>query len=173
MLQEIDQIDGMLKNLLLLSRPPAVHPVSTDVATLVEEVLLMSQAECSRRGVAVERALAPGLPPVPVDPGMFRHLVYNLVTNGMQAMPEGGRLRVAVDRAGPGQVMLEVVDTGAGILPENLERLFQPFFTTKAEGTGLGLAVCQWIANAHGGSISASSEGGKGTTFRVLLPVPE
>jgi signal transduction histidine kinase len=107
------------------------------------------------------------------DPERLQQLFLNLLLNAADAMPEGGRLQVALE-AGPDRTALvRVADTGTGIRPEDLEKVFDPFFTTKpaGEGNGLGLMVCKGIVGDHGGSIDVTSEPGVGTEFRVLLPL--
>jgi signal transduction histidine kinase len=123
--------------------------------------------------VRVEWALEPNVPPVPVDERMMRQAFLNLALNAVQAMPQGGTLRVAArrDPEHPGAIV-EFSDTGPGIPPELRESLFKPFFTTKATGTGLGLAIVQRTLDAHSGRITIESPlGGGGTTFRLVLPL--
>jgi signal transduction histidine kinase len=107
-----------------------------------------------------------------VDGNYFRRVVVNLLTNAVQAMPDGGRLSVEGEII-DGKVSINISDTGVGISEENKAKLFTPLFTTKAKGTGLGLAVCKRIIDAHMGSISVDSVEGEGTTFTILLPVGE
>ena len=104
----------------------------------------------------------------------IEQVLGNLTTNACQAMPEGGRLTIVAQRAEPGNgqpaVRIQVNDTGSGITPENLKKLFEPLFTTKTRGIGLGLAVSRKLAEANGGRIEVESEVGKGSTFTVYLP---
>jgi signal transduction histidine kinase len=101
---------------------------------------------------------------------MMRRVFTNLVTNALQAMPEGGQLTITASQ--PEEVVLiSVQDTGVGIPEEDLPKLFHPLYTTKAKGVGLGLAVCQRLVEAHGGSITVESQVGRGSTFTVKLPV--
>src|SRR5438067_8430636 len=102
------------------------------------------------------------------DPVQIRQVVTNLVTNAIQAMPEGGKLFIRTG-ASEGEAWISVEDTGTGIDPATLEKIFQPLFTTKAKGIGLGLAVCESLVRANGGKITVSSEPGKGSTFTVHL----
>ncbi len=100
-------------------------------------------------------------------------VMQNLITNAIQAMPAGGSLTIRGGRDDEGMIGLEVADTGGGISPENMEKLFQPLFTTKAKGIGLGLVVCKNLVEANGGRIEVKSAPGQGTTFTVTLPVAE
>jgi signal transduction histidine kinase len=112
-----------------------------------------------------------GMPMLSVDPGMMKRVLTNLVTNAIQAMPDGGQLEVSLTHAEE-HASISVTDTGVGIPEENLAKLFQPLFTTKPKGQGLGLAVCKRMVGAHGGKITVRSQLGEGTTFTILLPSP-
>jgi signal transduction histidine kinase len=132
--------------------------------------------------VEVVTEIASDLPPVFVDPRQMGQVLGNLVTNAYQAMPEGGNLTISAQaaslpcgrgRAGVGAVALSITDTGCGISQENLDKLFEPLFTTKARGIGLGLAVSRNLVEANGGSIEVESKEGEGSTFTVILPTKE
>jgi signal transduction histidine kinase len=110
-----------------------------------------------------------GLPNVKLDPLLFRRVLTNLVLNAAQAMPKGGRLTIA-GQTGDGSLTVAVQDTGVGIAPASLEKIFNPFFTTKAQGQGLGLAVCKRLTEAQGGTIDVTSQLGKGSTFTLTMP---
>ena len=110
------------------------------------------------------------LPDLKVDKDMLKRVFLNLALNGIQAMEKGGTLRVSTKKASD-SVEVSFKDTGAGISKENIERLFNPFFTTKAKGMGMGLPICKKFVDAHGGSIEVESEEGKGSTFTVKLPI--
>jgi signal transduction histidine kinase len=107
-----------------------------------------------------------------VDPAQLRQVLDNLVRNAVEATPEGGRISLAARREG-GERVLEVRDTGRGIEPDHLPRIFDLYFTTKADGTGVGLAVTQQIVTAHGGMIEVDSQPGAGTSMYVRLPAEE
>jgi signal transduction histidine kinase len=107
-----------------------------------------------------------------VDPQQMTQVLENLVTNAYQAMPQGGKLTVKA-RASQDEVYLSIADTGEGIAEENLGKLFEPLFTTKPRGIGLGLALSKMLVEANGGSIDVESKEGKGTTFTVILPIAE
>lgn len=112
---------------------------------------------------------APGLPPALLDRELFKQALLNLMLNAEQAMPEGGQLTLQTRLDGE-RVCLDVIDTGCGIEPEEIEKIFRPFHTTKPGGTGLGLATTRKIINAHGGEIEVQSERGRGTKFTIRLP---
>lgn len=170
-LSEIDRIDQIIRDLLLLARPSDLQRVASQLPDLLKEVLVLQRTHLEHQGVSVVTEYDPTVPQVPVDPKMFKQLLLNLVLNAVQAMPFGGRITLVLRWAGPDQVALDVCDTGVGIPPEDLKRLFVPFFTTKEEGTGLGLALCYSIVQAHGGRIDVESRVGQGTTFTITLPL--
>ncbi|HUW96809.1 MAG TPA: ATP-binding protein, partial [Anaerolineae bacterium] len=116
--------------------------------------------------------LSPDLPAVVVDPQQIGQVLENLVTNAYQAMPQGGNLTIEA-RASNDEVCLSVTDTGVGIAEENMAKLFEPLFSTKSRGVGLGLAVSKMLVEANGGSIEVESEEGRGSTFTLILPVAE
>jgi signal transduction histidine kinase len=170
-LNEIDRIDSIIRDMLLLARPAEVVRLETDLPALFHEILLMHQSDLQRQNIQVSQQYAPGAATVAVDPKMFRQLLLNLVINATQAMPYGGTLSISLCAADGSAVALTVSDTGVGISPDNLKRLFVPFFTTKEEGTGLGLALCYSIVQAHGGRIDVASQVGQGTSFTITLPL--
>jgi signal transduction histidine kinase len=114
------------------------------------------------------------IPACAANSNAMRQILLNLLTNAVQAMPHGGELRLRTARAGHDRIRIEVEDTGVGIAPENLNKVFDPFYTTKApgQGTGLGLSVVHSVVRRYGGDISVDSVHGVGTTFRIELPCP-
>jgi two-component system sensor histidine kinase PilS (NtrC family) len=172
-LRETGRLDALLTRFLEFSRPtpPARRP--GDLAAVAAETLDMFAADPVAAGVALERALAPA--PASFDPDQLRQVVLNLLSNAAQALREsgkGGRVRLACAPSPGGGAVLSVEDDGPGIAPAVAGRIFTPFFTTKAKGTGLGLAVVQRIVDAHGGSVSVQSTPGAGARFVVRLPSP-
>ena len=164
--REVTTATRIVSDLLDFARakPPSQAP--TDLSELVREVLDRTPLA---ENVEVVARLAPDLPPVAVDALQVQQVLGNLITNGAQAMPEGGTLTIETARA-EGGARVAVSDTGVGIAPENLEKIFQPLFTTKAKGIGLGLAVAQGLAEANGGTISVESAVGRGSRFLVVFP---
>jgi signal transduction histidine kinase len=169
---QIGRISKIIQTLLNMARPRKAMRVPTALDALLQNTLSFVSEKLSRRRIEVESALAP-VGSVMGDPERLQQLFLNLLLNAADAMPEGGRLQVALE-AGPDRTALvRIADTGTGIRPEDLEKVFDPFFTTKpaGEGNGLGLMVCKGIVGDHGGSIDVTSEPGMGTEFRVLLPL--
>jgi C4-dicarboxylate-specific signal transduction histidine kinase len=153
------------------------EPQSTEVFVnhLVEEVVLLSKAELEQRHMRIVLSLAENLPPIPGDPIQIEQVIMNLVRNGLEAMdemPEDRRiLEIRTARNGDHAVEVEVCDCGTGIEGQDPEGLFQPFFTTKPEGLGMGLAISRSIIQAHGGRLWASANEAQGCTFHFTLPI--
>jgi PAS domain S-box-containing protein len=168
--EEANRLNRLVDDLLDFARPSAPELYPVPLARLLEEAVRTATSGQPR--IRVEWALQPDVPSVPVDERKMRQSFLNLALNAVQAMPYGGTLRVAAYRCTeqPGAVV-EFTDTGSGIPPELRERLFQPFFTTKATGTGLGLTIVQRTLEAHGGHIHHDAPPGGGTTFRLVLPL--
>jgi PAS domain S-box-containing protein len=155
-----------------LSKAPP-RPVPLDVTELIGDATLLVERELARHGVTLRTELTPDLPSVLGDRVQLQQVVVNLMVNGIQAMAGvTGRPRTLDVRACPDgeQVLVEVRDAGHGIAAENLDRLFQPFFTTRNEGMGMGLAICRSTVESHGGRLWASNNGGHGATFSFTLP---
>lgn len=176
---ETDRLNTVVSQFLAYARPFQIHGSLTLANHLVEGVLGLVRAEGLPDGVEMITELAPGIPRIHMDPDKLRQVLLNLIKNALQAIDDEGRITV---RTGLGTLMapphrgnpsfvVSVADTGAGIVPENLEKLFIPFFTTKPEGTGLGLAISRRIVEAHGGEIAVQSRQGEGTRFTVRLPL--
>ena len=136
----------------------------------MREVLDFVESEDTLAGIRHHVELPLGLPLVMLDAGAFKQALLNLFVNARQAMPMGGELIVRIRRLG-NSVELSVTDTGVGMRPEELERCFEVYFSTKREGTGLGLSTTKRIVEEHGGRIHVVSEVGRGTSFSILLPL--
>ena len=138
-------------------------------SALASDTLKLFEPQLAKAGVSARAELDPRLPAVQADPEQMTRVLRNLILNAIDAMPEGGTLTVRT-AALPAGVRVEVSDTGQGLTPEECQRLFTPYYTTKTHGTGLGLAIVQSVVSDHHGSISVDSTPGKGTTFRIDLP---
>jgi signal transduction histidine kinase len=167
--EEVKRLNDLVTNFVLYGRPPLPQPSTVDVAALAAGVLSMAEERMRAQGVRCESDLPAGLA-VRVDPDMFRRGLVNLVGNALDSMPSGGRLGLR-GRAEGDECVLEVEDDGSGIAEADLSRIFEPYFTTKRTGLGLGLVLTRRIVEAHGGSIGVESEEGRGTRIRVRLPL--
>ncbi len=167
----VDRMNGTVSQLLFFSRAEHSQRDPQDVNAIWRETLELLAATAAEQGVACSCDLAPDLPKVDGSGGALRQAFLNLGMNALQAMREGGRLHVktAYDSRAK-EIEVEVSDTGPGIPEEDQRRLFEPFFTTRPDGVGLGLAICREIVVQHGGQIDYLP-GGEGATFRLRLPV--
>lgn len=165
---EVQRIKTIVSKLLDFSRPSSVEAVTVDLHGLVREVLMLTNRQLERMEVKVRTRLEP-VRPLIGTPTQLKQVLLNLVLNAAESMPGGGELAIAVRPDGDGAA-LEVIDTGSGMDEETMARIFEPFYTTKGEGTGLGLAVTYGIVQGHGGEIRVESQPGKGSCFTVWLP---
>lgn len=166
---EISRLDYIVTDFLNAMRPTPPKLRKGSVNDVVRDTLDLLRPELDNRRLRVVERLAADPPPVRLDPAQLKQAMVNLVKNAMQAMTKGGTLTLGTGSTAE-SVWISVADTGAGIPPERLSRLFQPFQTTKERGSGLGLMVVQRILRDHGGRIDFESNVGQGTTFTVWLP---
>jgi two-component system NtrC family sensor kinase len=166
--RESERCSAIVRNLLDFARQRPAKLVHMSLLAVAEEALSLVSHQLELKGLAIERDLQPA-PPIQGDSGQLRQAVVNLVLNACDATPAGGRIRLSTG-SDAGRARLELSDTGVGIAAEHLARIFDPFFSTKEKGTGLGLSVVYGIVERHGGTIDVSSEPGRGTRFRILLP---
>ena len=159
-------MNGVVTGLTDFARPIRLGLVETDARQLIDEVLSTSPIP---QNVKAAVKVEDDLPRLLIDPQMMRRVLTNLILNAVQAMPRGGKLTVRVSKSGE-TILISVRDTGRGIPDEILPKLFNPLFTTKTRGQGLGLATCKRLVEAHGGTITVESQVGKGTTFTVNMP---
>ena len=201
-LKEVERLDAIVRDLLLFARPRQLHCIACNLAELSERVLKIMQAQCAEMGVIIHRVYH-DVPVVQVDMAQMEQVLFNLYMNAIQAMPEGGILTVlcqvipdntntygdtrreqgrlfefgepigAIDEYSKSWLELSVSDTGIGIAPDQLERIFQPFFTTKAHGIGLELPITRRLVEDHRGHLLVESQPGYGTTISVRLPISD
>ncbi len=167
---EITRLDYIVSQFLQAIRPspPKLQPASLN--EVIRESLDLLGPELKNRHLPVEQKLSPSLPLVPMDGAQIKQVLVNLIKNAMQAMTKGGTLTLATGESAGG-VWFSVNDTGGGIPQEQINRIFEPFYTTKAKGSGLGLMIVQRIVREHGGRIELESRVDEGTQFRVWLPL--
>ena len=166
-LKETGRLNAIIREFLEYARPAPLSPTPVNVAEAVDEVLLLLEHQAPAGTLKAVREFPPVLTWT-VDRQQFRQAVWNLCLNAVQAMPEGGELRVTM--TGGGRLVLRVSDTGEGIEAADLGHIFEPFFSTKSDGTGLGLALVHRIVQDHGGDIDVYSRPRLGSTFTVTLP---
>jgi signal transduction histidine kinase len=166
------RVGRITQGLVSFARPGSGARQPTDLNAVVAETLLLFESPAAKAGVKVERRLTAPLPEVSADANQLQQVLLNLLNNARDALGDHGEIRVETGPAPnrPGWVRLAVADTGPGIPPDVLSRVFVPFFTTKPGGTGLGLPISYRIVKDHGGLLEVQSEPGAGATFSILLP---
>jgi signal transduction histidine kinase len=173
-ISEVDRLTEITETYLRFARLPRPKLEREDLGAIVTGVLEFSRAELSQAGITLTIDVAEGLPEVAADEAQLRQALLNLVRNAREAMAQGGRLEVIVAARtagdGAGQVVVTVADSGPGIAAAHLGQIFDPFFSTKERGTGLGLALVHQIVVEHGGRVDVDSGAGKGTRFALAFP---
>ncbi len=168
-LGEMDRLEGLVNELLhFATLPPAIRRPD-DIGKVLHDTLFLVQKQCENAGVDLVEEIFDPLPKIPIDPDKLKQAFLNLLNNAIDAMPDGGKLRVVVEPCAQG-VRLIIQDTGSGIDAECLNNIFEPFFTTKGGGSGLGLAITYNIISDHGASIEVESRQNEGTTFVLVFP---
>ena len=168
-LEESNRLDTILKSILNFARPTQGKAGQVDVGLVAGQTMELMAFGCQNQKIEVKMEIAPGLPMAKGDPELLKQCIINMVKNSMEAMPEGGLLTLRCYPRGD-TVILEVVDTGRGIAAEHLDQVFNPFFSTKDKGSGLGLAMTKKILDEAGGSVELDSVVGQGTRVRLVLP---
>jgi PAS domain S-box-containing protein len=168
--KEIDRLDAVVKRFLDFTRPMDVRLEATQLAEILKEVIEVAKPQLQKSKIQVAQLVPIDVPEVYVDRALLKQALLNLVLNAVEAMPSGGQLRLMLSRRGE-MAEITVGDTGKGIPMENRQKIFQLFFTTRPGGSGIGLASTFRIVQLHNGSIDFTSEVGRGTTFRIELPL--
>jgi PAS domain S-box-containing protein len=168
--KEIDRLDAVVKRFLDFTRPMDIRLEATQIADVLKEVVEVAKPQLHKSKIQVAQLIPIDVPEVYVDRALLKQAVLNLVLNAVEAMPGGGQLRLMLSRRGE-MAEITVGDTGKGIPTENRQKIFQLFFTTRPGGSGIGLASTFRIVQLHNGSIDFTSEVGRGTTFRIELPL--
>ena len=166
---EVRRLDGVVQGFLKFTRPEDLRLQPVRLSEMFEGILPVVEPEAMKNSVRLVLDCPASLPPVNGDAGMLRQAFMNLAINACQAMPHGGVLRISCAPASRHRVQVRIEDTGVGIKPEHLDKIFDLYFTTKDHGTGIGLSMVYRIVQLHDGDIEVESTPGRGTTFRVLL----
>jgi two-component system, NtrC family, sensor kinase len=176
---EIDRLTSLINELLGFARPSEPKLQGEDVNSIIDKIGVLISTEARKKNITIEKKYLPDIPLAMVDAEQVKQVLLNVLLNAIQAIPqEGGNIwvetrLVQIPRDGSSEkfVQIEVRDSGIGIPKENIERVFDPFFSTRPEGSGLGMAISHQIVHEHGGFIDLESEVGKGTTFRIHFPL--
>jgi signal transduction histidine kinase len=168
--QEISRINRIVTDLLQTARPHPPKVRKSDLNTTVEHAVMLGRQQGLSKAVEIKLQKDPSLPEVEHDSDQIHQVMLNLLLNALQAIDVNGKIAVTVESRG-GQAVIEVADNGRGIAPDLLPNIFRPFFTTKGDGTGLGLSLARRIIEDHQGRIDVTSAVGKGATFSVVLPL--
>jgi two-component system sensor histidine kinase HydH len=169
---EVDRTNSLVTRFLDFARPLALRLEPTDLTEIIDRAITDVRKHTPPLDVSIYKNYSPDIPPFLLDGQFVERVMYNLLLNAAQASPSGGSVTVNTRRL-DGTVEIGVIDRGSGIEPKHLENIFNPFFTTKATGVGLGLPIVSKIVDEHGGKISVDSQPGVGSTFRVYLPFRE
>jgi len=169
---EIGRLDYIVTQFLQAIRPTPPQLKLAFMNEVVGETLDLLRPELENRGLTIKEKLGRQMPASPIDVAQIKQVLVNLIKNAMQAMTKGGTLTVQTGSV-PDEVWVSIADTGGGIPQEKINRIFEPFYTTKQKGTGLGLMIVQRVVRDHGGRIELESNVGKGTVFRIWLPLRE
>jgi signal transduction histidine kinase len=175
-LREVDRICGLVNDLLSFARPSTHHVTSEDVNEVLESIIRILETQAKERGVQIDRRLLPDLPKIWIDKEQLKQVFMNVILNAIESMEGGGAVVIATrlfQKDSEQFVEVGVRDTGVGIPEEDLENIFNPFFTTKKNGSGLGLSISNQIIQEHRGYMLVESKPGEGTTFLIHLAVEE
>ena len=175
---EIDRLTSLINELLGFAKPSEPNLKGEDVNAIIDRMEVLISAEARKKNITITKKYAPNLPSVLVDAEQIKQVLLNILLNAIQAIEGQGEIwidtriiRLTRDDESEAFLQIEIRDTGIGILPENLDHVFDPFFSTRPEGSGLGLAISHQIVHEHGGFIDLESEVGKGTSFRINFPL--
>jgi two-component system sensor histidine kinase HydH len=171
MVREVDRLNRVISELIEFARPSDLKRRPVSLADLAAHAARLTRPDAAARGVAIDLDGAAGGPEIPADPDRLTQALLNLCLNAIQSMEAGGVMRLATGTAPDGRAFISVADTGSGIDPEERDRIFDPYYTTKPHGTGLGLPIAHKIVVAHGGEIRLARQPGGGTLATVYLPI--
>jgi signal transduction histidine kinase len=172
----VDHLNRLVEDMLAFANGVAIRPAPCDPARCVEDALVLAAGALAPRRIRIERAVEPPPRPPSADAALLQRVFLNILLNAAEAMGEEGTLSVRIGpeaREGRAGCAVRFADTGPGIDPGAMEKLFTPFFTRKARGTGLGLSIAHQIVAAHGGRLEASNNPGRGATFTVWIPLEQ
>lgn len=168
--EETARLNNIVSGFLKFARPPSPAIKLTSINRLIESILTLLQNEAEQSGIEIRRQLDPDLPEIEIDPDQIRQVLLNVTLNALQAMPQGGQLEI--ETVSSNEILtIAIRDSGDGIPEEKLEQAFDPFYSTKPNGSGLGLSISHQLIENHGGSIHLSNRVSGGLTVRIELPL--
>ncbi len=170
--QEMERLKQIVVDFLFAVRPMDVQLLSENPGPIIQEVADLVEPEAERFGIELNTSIPVNLPRLLMDKRLIKQALLNLIKNAMAVMPQGGKLGIGVEQA-EDELRIYVSDTGTGIPEDLLTKIFEPYFTTKKSGTGLGLTITFKIIKEHSGDISLDSKVGEGSTFTIHLPIPQ
>jgi two-component system sensor histidine kinase HydH len=170
MIEEVNRLNRAISELLDFARPADLKRQRTDIAPLITRSIQLIQQDAKSRNIRVDLKIGDDLGAVDIDPDRLSQCLLNLYLNAIDAMKDGGTLSVQCGADGDQALHIAVADTGPGIAADQLDKIFDPYFTTKKKGTGLGLAIVYKIIEAHGGRINVESAADRGTTMTIRIP---
>jgi signal transduction histidine kinase len=170
---EVQRVNEIVEQFLFFARPASLDLQEMQVEDILRDILLLCRESAEQQKIILQEKIEPNLPLLKLDRPRMHQALWNVVHNALQAMPEGGRLTLTAELEAEKGVIIEVSDTGPGIPEENLRRIFEYYFTTKEKGMGLGIPLAHKIIQEHGGALRVQSEVGRGSTFRISLPLPK
>ncbi|MFN2366248.1 MAG: ATP-binding protein, partial [Desulfurivibrionaceae bacterium] len=171
MIEEVDRLNRVISELLEFAGPTKLNRKPSDINELLKHSARLVEQEAAAKKIEIQLNLASDSVQADVDPDRLTQCFLNLFLNALQAMEGGGRLSVSSSTAQNGNVVIDIRDSGSGISPEDVSKIFDPYFTTKPKGTGLGLAIVHKIIEAHEGQVRVRSTSGHGTVFSISLPL--
>ena len=170
--EEVERLIKTVQRMLEFNRPSSNQNFSTDVHAVIEDVLALTNQRIQRANVRVRKSFASNMPSLKANKDQLKQVILNLVINAIEAMPSGGELNIATQIGEKGQwAYIAVRDQGIGLTPQVREHIFEPFYTTKSQGTGVGLSISYGLIEQHGGDILVESTRGVGSCFTIKLPV--
>jgi two-component system sensor histidine kinase AtoS len=172
LLDEVSYINNVVKELILFAKPPLEKEPGVNINLVLEEALLLTFKDLGGEKIEIDKQLAQNLQTINADPNLMKQALVNIMQNAMEAMPDEGILTVrSWLHADSNMLVIEIADTGDGVAPQILSRVFEPFYTTKLDRMGIGLPIAHRIVTEHGGFININSETNRGTKVHVYLPI--
>jgi signal transduction histidine kinase len=171
MLAEIDDMDKIIKEFLTLAKPQANQTLETNVNVILQNVISLISPQAILKNIDIVKNVEPHLPLIYCDQYQIQQVLINILQNSIQAMNTGGQITIKATKNNSSHIMFRVIDQGPGITKERMKRIYEPFFSIKEKGTGIGLMICHKIIRDHGGTIHIDSKVNEGTTVDIILPI--